>query len=71
MMRVVKHQNWLPGEAADTTSLETFMVRLDGALGATDLIEDIPVQSRGLDWMTFEYPFQPKLCCRPKSVTLQ
>lgn len=43
MMRVVKHWNWLPGEAADPTSLETFTVRLDGALGSTDLIEDIPV----------------------------
>lgn len=42
MMRVVKYWNWLPGEAADTTFLEIFMVRLDGALGATDFIEIIP-----------------------------
>ncbi|KFP54579.1 hypothetical protein N323_07054, partial [Cathartes aura] len=31
-MRVVKHWNRLPREAADAPSLETFKVRLDGAL---------------------------------------
>ncbi|KFW03375.1 hypothetical protein N327_12301, partial [Fulmarus glacialis] len=31
-MRVVKHWNRLPGEAVDAPSLETFKVRLDGAL---------------------------------------
>ncbi|KFW96209.1 hypothetical protein N336_01769, partial [Phalacrocorax carbo] len=31
-MRVVKHQNRLPREAVDAPSLETFKVRLDGAL---------------------------------------
>lgn len=41
MVRVVKHWNWLPGEAVDATSLETFTVRLDRALGATDLTENI------------------------------
>ncbi|KFQ89831.1 hypothetical protein N337_12673, partial [Phoenicopterus ruber ruber] len=30
--RVVKHWNRLPQEAVDTPSLETFKVRLDGAL---------------------------------------
>ena len=31
-MRVVKHWNMLPKEAVDVPSLETFKVRLDGAL---------------------------------------
>lgn len=34
--------NWLLGEAVDTMA-EPFTVRLDGAPGATGLIEDIPV----------------------------
>ncbi|KFO92699.1 hypothetical protein N320_06255, partial [Buceros rhinoceros silvestris] len=31
--RVVKHWNRLPGEVIDAPSLETFKVKLDGALG--------------------------------------
>ncbi|KFP97510.1 hypothetical protein N330_02506, partial [Leptosomus discolor] len=31
-MRVVKHWHKLPGEVVDAPSLETFKVRLDGAL---------------------------------------
>ncbi|KFQ77896.1 hypothetical protein N335_04673, partial [Phaethon lepturus] len=31
-MRVVKHWPRLPGEVVDAPSLETFQVRLDGAL---------------------------------------
>ena len=32
MMKVVKHWDRLPREVADAPSLETFKVRLDGAL---------------------------------------
>ena len=32
MMRVVKHWNRMPREVLDAPSLETFKVRLDGAL---------------------------------------
>jgi len=35
-MRVVKHWNRLPREAADASSLETFKVRLDRALSNLD-----------------------------------
>ncbi|KFW11917.1 hypothetical protein N327_03393, partial [Fulmarus glacialis] len=31
-MRVVKHWHRLPGEVVDAPSLETFKVRMDGAL---------------------------------------
>jgi len=37
MMRMVKHQHRLPREVVDAPSLETFRIRLDGAL--SNLIE--------------------------------
>ncbi|KFW71207.1 hypothetical protein AS28_13268, partial [Pygoscelis adeliae] len=33
-LRVVKHWHRLPGEVVDAPSLETFQVRLDGALSS-------------------------------------
>lgn len=48
-MRVVRH--WTK-EGVDTPSFETFQSRLDRA-EQSDLFEEAPTQSRGVDWMTF------------------
>jgi len=43
----VRHWHRLPTEAVDAPSLETFKVRLDGALG-TQSSRDVPVHCRGV-----------------------
>jgi len=45
-MSVVRHWNILPREVVDAPSLETFKMRLDGALSNTILVEDIPAYCR-------------------------
>lgn len=46
-MRFVKHSQRLPREVVEAPSLETFRVRLDGALTSLTLDEDVPAQYRG------------------------
>jgi len=48
MIRVVKHWNRLPTEVLDSPSLETFMIRLDGAPEQRDLAVGVPVHCRGV-----------------------
>jgi len=50
-MRVVKHWHRLPREVADAPFLETFKVRLDGAVSSPAPVEDVPAHCRwaGLD----------------------
>jgi len=45
MMRVGKHCHRLPREVIDAPSLETFKVRLGGAL-SNDPVEDVPAHCR-------------------------
>lgn len=49
-MKLVKHWQRLPREVVDVPFLETFQIRLDGALRA-DLVEDVPADCRevGID----------------------
>jgi len=59
-MRVVKHWNRLPREVADAPSLETFKVRLDGALNNLTQLKMSLLIAGALDWMIFKGPFQHK-----------
>ena len=57
---VVKHCNMLPREVVDVLSLETFKVRLDGALSNLIKLWVSLFISGELDQMTFKVPFQLK-----------
>jgi len=62
IMGVVKHWHRLPREVGDTPgrSLETFQVRLDGALSNLISLKTSLLIAGVLDYMTFKSPFQPK-----------
>jgi len=60
MMRVEKPWPRLPREAEDAPSLETFNVRLDGALRNLIQLKMSLLLAGGLDWMASKSPFQPK-----------
>jgi len=59
-MEVVKHWHRLLREVVDVPSLETFKVRLDGALSNLIQLKMSLLIAGGLDWMIFNGPFQPK-----------
>jgi len=48
-MRVVKHWNEWPREVVDAPSLETFKVRLDGALSSLVWLKMSLLTARGLN----------------------
>ena len=58
ILRVVKHWKRFPGEVADAPSLETFRVRLVGAVSNLIWLKMALLIAGG--W-TFRGPFQPKL----------
>ncbi|KAK4827894.1 hypothetical protein QYF61_022317 [Mycteria americana] len=60
-LRVVKHWHRLPREVVDAPSLETFKVRLDGALSNLLWLKMSLLIAAVLDYMTFKDLFQPKL----------
>ena len=55
-VRVVRHWHRIPREMVNVPSLETFTVRLDGALSAVG----VPGHCKGLVWMAFTGAFQLK-----------
>lgn len=61
-MRVVKCQNRLPREVAETSFLKTFKVKLGGALGSLIWPEMSLLTARGME-MTFRGHFQPCVLC--------
>ena len=54
------HWNRLPKKLVDAPSLETFKVRLDGALSNLIQLKMSLLMAGGLDYMAFRGPFQPK-----------
>jgi len=60
-VRVVKPWPRLPREVVDAPSLETFKIRLDGALSNLIQLQMSLLIAGGLDKMSFKGPFQPKL----------
>ena len=64
---MVKHWHRLPREVVDAPSLETFKVRLDGALSNLIWLKMSLLIEEGLDKTIFKGPFQPKLFYHSKS----
>jgi len=56
-----KHWHRLPREAAEAPSLETFKVRLDGALSNLVKLKMFLLTAGGLGQMTSKCPFQQKM----------
>ena len=59
-VRVVKPWRRLPREVVNAPSLETFKVRLDGAVSNLIQLKMSLLMTRGLGWMTSKGPFPPK-----------
>jgi len=57
---VVKHWSRLPRQVVESPSLETFKVRLDGALSNLIELKLSLLTAGGLGLMTCKGPFQPK-----------
>jgi len=60
MMTEMKHWHRVPKGVVDVPSLETFKVRLDGTLSNLIHLKMSLLIAGGLDWMTFNGPFQDK-----------
>ena len=60
-MRMVKRWHRLPREVIDGSSLETFKVRLDGALSNLIQSKMSPLTAGGVGYMAFRGSFQLKL----------
>jgi len=59
-MRVVTPWHRLPRVVIDAPSLETFKVRLNGALSNLIQVKMSWLTAGGLDWMASKGPFPPK-----------
>ena len=57
----MKQWHWFPREVVDVSSLETFQVRLDGALSNVVWLKMSLLTAGVLGWMTSKGPFQ----CKP------
>jgi len=58
-VRVVRHWHRLPREVVEAPSLETFKIRLDGALSNLIKLKMPLLTAGGLGWMAFKGPFNP------------